>query len=96
MDQLIKHHKASCDMRCQLSVPDEKPLRSILVEVDIIPDNATCEIYGLSENGESACVIVNGSQDAVDLPFISPDICVRHADDVIVRVSTIGYRGALH
>lgn len=92
------HAGTGCQMRYRLSVPKKtKKFHAILVEVDMVPEQASCTIYGLMEDGQSASVIVNGSQEAVELPFASPQICVSHDDDVTVRIGTIGYRqGGYH
>lgn len=93
---LANAYHGGCDLFCNLSVPCDEPLSEILVEVSIAPQNAICEIYGLAANGESLCVVVTGAYDEVVLPFVSPQICVRHDDDVVVRIATIGHKGVLH
>lgn len=96
MTYATSHEFDACDKTCRLSVPDETILKSILVEVEMMPENATCVIYGIDANGQSACVTVSGSHSEIDLPFSSPQICIRHDDDVQVRIGTIGYKDQLH
>lgn len=96
MMQRTERH-GECRTGYRLSVPKKaEHVHAILVEVNMVPEQASCTIYGLMENGQSAAVIVNGSQDEVELPFVSPQICVSHEADVVVHIGTIGYRDVWH
>jgi len=77
------------DKELNLSVSNN--FKSILVDVDLSPKNASCLIYGVMADGKTEAVSVKGGHSQVKLPFSNGKIYLKYADGATeVRIGTIG------
>lgn len=81
------------NLEATLTVPPDVPLASIKVEIEVVPSDASCLIYGWNAEGNLQPVEVTGGKGVVDLPFAKPQIFVKYLHGLKhVSVRTLGWR----
>ena len=85
------------DREIELSIPEGADPEAILVDVDIVPNSASCLIFGLMADGHTKFVRARGGHSQLKLPFVHRKIYLKFFNKITeVRIGTIGYIDRLH
>lgn len=84
--------KVTYNEKISLTAPPEG-LALILVRLEMKPEHSGCIIYGWSADGHLGQVQVTGSQDKLELPFVKPEIYIKHLKGLkSIKVWTLGFK----
>jgi hypothetical protein len=90
MDPQVKY-----DRELYLMAPTGGVLKSILVTVEIEPEDAGCLIYGTAADGSTSFVEATGAKTDIELPFAHPRIYLKYSDGTrSVQIATKSYKEA--
>jgi hypothetical protein len=64
-----------------------------IVNIELLPRNSGCLVYGTLSDGNIGCIEVRGSKEKFELPFLEPTIYVKFLlGTTSVKITTVGYR----